>query len=48
MVLSYSMVLSQREEARGKLQFDGTIEQISCITQHEDFISLSLAMLGHS
>eukprot|EP00795_Rhopilema_esculentum_P009985 gene9985-18608_t len=28
-------------EAQGKLVFDGSIEQISCITQHDDFIAMS-------
>eukprot|EP00794_Sanderia_malayensis_P014631 gene14631-biopygen11737 len=28
-------------EAQGKLRFDGSIERISCVTQHEDFIAVT-------
>ena len=28
-------------EALGKLTFDGSIERISCVTQHEDYIAHS-------
>ena len=32
---------SEVNEAQGTLVFDGSIEHISCITEHEDFIAMS-------